>query len=248
MNENSVFLEQYYLHKRLKEEERKREEEYLKNNLHLGRKFFYTVVATFFLIGSWTIMQNMIEAVNLKLAMSQSAKAKTKTRETKTDKVSPVAVAKVKPNPTKPVSIVIPSLGKEFELQHPRQRDSDTLNKYLLKGPVYYPDSRQLEEDGNILILGHSSYLPFISEAYKTFNGVENLKPDDEIILQSPTREYIYKVKKVRTVVANDEEIKLKSNKQGLTLSTCNSFGRRDERFVVEAELQNSYLLTKTDK
>ena len=59
----------------------------------------------------------------------------------------------------------------------------------------------------------------------------------DIIRVQSSDTEYRYRVNNVYKTKAGDAEVTLDHESAKLTLVTCNSFGSKDERFVVEAEL-----------
>ena len=62
--------------------------------------------------------------------------------------------------PVVPVSISIEKLGKTVTVLNPTSRSIADLDAALLEGVVRHPDSAHLAQDGNVFILGHSSYLP----------------------------------------------------------------------------------------
>ena len=66
------------------------------------------------------------------------------------------------------------------------------------------------------------------------------LKIDDEISLYSEAKEYRYKVESVRLAMAEEEKV-IFSDENKLILSTCNTFGAKEERYVVEAVFVGSY-------
>lgn len=136
-----------------------------------------------------------------------------------------------------PIHIEIPKVGVNISVQNPTSKNNDILNEYLLKGAVRYPDSGLIGK-GNMLIFGHSAeaYKNVVNPAYKAFDGVENLKVGDEIYVKSETGNYIYKVTNVKLVNASEEQIIFSNDKNTLTLATCNTFGKTEERHVVEAE------------
>ena len=72
--------------------------------------------------------------------------------------------------------------------------------------------------------------------AYKTFNGFKDVKEGDEIRVKGTSQTYLYRV--VSVTLADDNEIwvDLSSDKKLLTLSTCNTFGQKQERYVIRAE------------
>lgn len=142
-----------------------------------------------------------------------------------------------------PERIVIRSIGVDLPVLNPESTDIDVLDAELQKGTVRYPDSARLGEQGNVFIFGHSSGIPVVrNQMYKAFNRLSELKEGDTINVQGGDREYIYRVQTVRLTEADEAMIDLsREGGSRLTLSTCNSFGEKSERWVVEAELVGSY-------
>jgi LPXTG-site transpeptidase (sortase) family protein len=137
-----------------------------------------------------------------------------------------------------PLKIIIDRLDKKIAVHNPESRDVAILDAALLKGVVRHPDSADLVSEGNIFILGHSSYLPnVLNKNFQAFNGIQDLVWGDTIKLQSADAEYVYRVQKVYKAKAADVVVPFTPGKAMLTLATCNSFGSKDDRFVVEAAL-----------
>lgn len=156
------------------------------------------------------------------------------TAEQGTEAIKPVTVTAIEP-----VNIIFDSLGKkEMKVLNPKTRDIASLDHALLSGVVRHPDSADFENAGNIFILGHSSYLPNVmNKNFQAFNGIQKLVWGDTIRLQSEDMEYIYRVQKVYQAKTSDVTVPETPGKAMLTLATCNSFGTKDDRFVVEAVL-----------
>ncbi|MBL7045439.1 MAG: sortase [Parcubacteria group bacterium] len=143
-----------------------------------------------------------------------------------------------------PIRIVIPSVGIDANIVNPESRDLTLLDRALKDGVVHYPGSGTLEEEANVFLFGHSSFLPIVrNESYKVFNNLERLRIGDIIKVESNEKEYVYKVEVVRLTDAGEAFVDLRKGNKKLTLSTCNSFGSVDERFVVEANFVESHLL-----
>lgn len=141
-----------------------------------------------------------------------------------------------------PVRIEIPSVGVKATVANPSSTDIDVLDAALLKGVVRYPTSAKLGEEGNVIIMGHSSYLPVVhNQAFKAFNEIQNLKVGEEILVHADGRTYVYAVEKVMEADAKSAAIPLSVAGQKLTLATCDSFGDTSGRFVVTANLVESY-------
>lgn len=143
-----------------------------------------------------------------------------------------------------PVNIEIPSIDLSAQVANPTTTNIETLDAYLLKSVVRYPGSGLLGKGGNVVLFGHSSYLPVVhNSAYKLFNNIQKLKKGDKILVSSSTRTYVYAVQVVEKKNAESAAIPLNVSGSKLTLSTCDSFGEKSDRFVVTATLVESHPL-----
>jgi LPXTG-site transpeptidase (sortase) family protein len=145
--------------------------------------------------------------------------------------------------PQEPVRVVAAAVGLDDTVANPASADIATLDRALLSSSVRYPGSALLNEDGNVLLFGHSSYLrTTLNPAYKAFNDIQKLKTGETVTVYSSTHAYEYRVTSVRFVRAEDAVIDLRrEGPRRLTLVTCNSFATKSDRFVVEAEFVKSY-------
>lgn len=143
-----------------------------------------------------------------------------------------------------PQTITINTLGKTIKVLNPAADSISALDAALLSGVVRHPDSAKMGEDGNLFILGHSSYLPVVNNKnFQAFNGIQNLKWGDTITVASKDIEYVYRVEKVYKAKATDLTVPIAGKGKHLTLATCNSFGSKDDRFIVEASLLSEKVL-----
>jgi LPXTG-site transpeptidase (sortase) family protein len=141
-----------------------------------------------------------------------------------------------------PLKIIFDRLDKEVTVLNPKSREIADLDQALLSGAVRHPDSADFSKDGNIFILGHSSYLPNVfNKNFQAFNGIQDLTWGDKILLQSGDMEYVYQVDRVYQAKATEVFVPETPGEAKLTLATCNSFGSKDDRFMVEATLIGSY-------
>lgn len=138
-----------------------------------------------------------------------------------------------------PVSLTIPARDIAVTIENPSSTDIAVLDKALLTGAVRYPTSAGLGEDGNLVIFGHSSYLPVVhNSAFKAFNGLEKVERGDEIFVSSKDATYRYVILSVvKESAQSDTAIPLAVEGRLLTLATCDSFGKQTDRFVVTAIL-----------
>ncbi len=135
-----------------------------------------------------------------------------------------------------PTRIVIEKIGVDSTIANPSTTNVTTLDEYLKQGAVRYPGSGLLGV-GNMFIFGHSTGIAIVhNQAYKTFNGLKDLKAGDIIKVYGASRIYNYKVSSVVLVDQSKALVELDGNKNMLTLSTCNTFGAKTERYIVEAD------------
>jgi len=157
------------------------------------------------------------------------------------------AVSDPKPAPAapivteEPVRLSIPALDRSVNVVPAASNAVTDLDQALLSGVVRHPDSALLGETGNVVILGHSSYLPnVLNRNFQALNGTQNLEWGDSIIVESETTRYTYIVRKVYKVKASEYVISTTGEGKRLTLVTCNSFATADDRFIIESELLTS--------
>jgi LPXTG-site transpeptidase (sortase) family protein len=158
--------------------------------------------------------------------------------------VTPAGTASAIASPELPTKIEIPAISLSATISNPITTDLTVLDEELLKGAVRYSTSAELNQNGNVVLFGHSSYLPIVgNQAYKTFNGIQKLKPGATITVYSSAQAYTYAVKSVTKESANDAVIPLSVSGRILTLSTCDSFTVKTDRFVVVADFVESHPL-----
>ena len=146
--------------------------------------------------------------------------------------------------PESPLRIVAKDIAMDVPVENPASTDVDVLDEALKHGAVRYPTSALLGVDGTVLVFGHSSYLPIVyNQYYKTFDGIQNLKPGQMVSVYSGTTEYRYSVTGVRIADATQDVVDLSGVGKHLTLVTCDSFADKTNRFVVTADFVGAYSL-----
>lgn len=136
-----------------------------------------------------------------------------------------------------PSEIRIDRLDKAVKILNPASRAIADLDAALLNGVVRHPDSATLNQNGNVFILGHSSYLPNVfNKNFQAFNGIQNLEWGDTIELVSDDHIFVYRVENVYKAQAQDVTVPIAGDEKILTIATCNSFGSIDDRYIVEAK------------
>lgn len=146
-----------------------------------------------------------------------------------------VAISNNDPYPT---IITIPKLDRTVKVLNPSNDDVATLDNALLSGAVRHPGSADMQGPGNMLIMGHSSYLNNVfNKNFQAFNGIQDLTWGDTIIIESNDSEYTYQIDRVYKAPASAVEVPTGGDNYKLTLVTCNTFGAKEDRFIVEATL-----------
>ncbi len=148
-------------------------------------------------------------------------------------------------SPEKPVRVVAKEVGLDVAVNNPTSTNVDVLDESLLSGSARYPTSALLGQAGTVLLFGHSSYLPIVhNQAYKAFDGIQNLKSGDIVSVYSGTTEYRYSVVSVKLADATEDVVELSQTGKHLTLVTCDSFTKKTDRFIVTADFVGAYSLT----
>lgn len=144
-----------------------------------------------------------------------------------------------------PRRVVVKRAGIDTVIGNPDSTDIPVLDNALLSGAVRYPTSGLLGETATVYLFAHQSGLPVVkNQAFKAFNGIQNLEAGDEIEVYSATAVYTYRVSSVELVDATAALIPLDTGVKKLALSTCNSFGKNTERFVVTSDFVSRVPLT----
>lgn len=138
---------------------------------------------------------------------------------------------------TVPTRVEIPLIGVDAAIYEPASVSVAALDALLARGAVYYPGSGVLE-GGNLFVFGHSTNWPVVrNQAYKTFNGLDKLAAGDSVYLSSGGgKRHEYRVTSVGIAPDGEVLVKFDQGSHRLTLSTCNTFGLKEERVVVEAD------------
>lgn len=167
------------------------------------------------------------------------SEATTTVEEQNTEAPAPVApVATIDPADTLPLSLTIDALDRTVKVLNPASNSVEALDAALLNGVIRHPDSATFAEEGNMFIMGHSSYLPTVhNRNFQAFNGIQNLKFGDTITIESKNLVYTYQVEKTYKAKASGYTVPIAGKGKKLTLVTCNSFGSTEDRYVVEATL-----------
>ncbi len=203
-----------------------------------ARKWSFLGVFVFAFFGSIIMLGNLDLLPDATSASAEAATAPTVSLGAR--KTVPTTAAEL------PMKIEIPAISLAATIANPTTTNIEVLDQGLLRGAVRYPTSAKLNETGNVVLFGHSSYLPIVgNQAYKTFDGIQKLVAGDVVTVFSSGTAYTYRVRSVaKESAAGDAGIPLAVTGRVLTLATCNSFGVKTDRFVVTADFVESHLIS----
>lgn len=200
--------------------------------LLFGGVFFFTFFALFFmgLVPSELTSTNENILDSLRLKIMEMAAGLDQTNQSQFAMSSTT-----KEFGEEPTHLSIPNTTVDVLVQNPKTTDPALLDEYLARGAVRYPESAFLGA-GNVFLFAHSTRLAVVrNPAYKSFNGIKGLNKGDAIYVDSKDHRYIYIVMKVSVVSASEGFVDFSNKENLLTLSTCNTFGKKEERYVVTA-------------
>ena len=136
-----------------------------------------------------------------------------------------------------PLTLTAPEVGINTQVYNPDSTSTDVLDSWLTKGAVRYPGSGLPGGTGNVYIFGHSTGFKVVhNQAYKTFVGLDKLQPGDPVYVDSADYQYTYKVQWVKMETADEALVVFNTNENLLTLSTCDTFASKEDRYVMQAQ------------
>lgn len=191
------------------------------------RNLFLGIMALVFL-GSFTVF-NIISDLSDDISISDIKKD---------NQITPIGNDVISTR-TEPIKVVIDSVGINVLVSRPQSKDVSVLDNALLKGAVYYPGSGVIES-GNMFIFAHSTGLSVVrNQAFKAFSNLKNVKSGDKIlIIGDDGVTYRYIADSISLVDENEALVQFDTSTRMLTLSTCNTFGKKQERHVVKAHFE----------
>lgn len=141
----------------------------------------------------------------------------------------------VGPNP----EVIIPKINVEIPVVYDTAATNDTvIQKDLEQGVVHYAGTASPGQNGNLVIVGHSSNNIFNPGKYKfAFVLLHQLQPGDTFYLLKDGKRYTYQIYKRQVVAPNDVSVLGTMDKPATaTLITCDPPGTSNNRLVVTGE------------
>lgn len=132
--------------------------------------------------------------------------------------------------------LYLPHLGIEAPVQW--EIPQDKANDILPLGLVHVADSATPDENGDVIISGHSSYFWWVKGDYKTvFAPLTEVQIGDTVILRKG-KVYIYEVEGIKEIRGDEPlDFAIKGQDKGkLYLATCVPIGTDLRRLIVTAK------------
>lgn len=135
-----------------------------------------------------------------------------------------------------PENLVIPSLGIEAPIVISQNSNEIALQKDLENGVIYLPGSSRLGEKGTMVIMGHSSAYPWYKGQYGSIFALLNrLNINDEIVISSKDKQYIYRVIEKQIKAPKDLIFETQKDEAILYLVSCWPINTAWKRIVIKA-------------
>jgi LPXTG-site transpeptidase (sortase) family protein len=149
--------------------------------------------------------------------------------------VDPTASNNVGPEPL----VIIPKINVEIPVVYDvNSIEPSAMSEGLMRGVLHYPLSPVPGQNGNVVVVGHSSNNIFNKGQYKfAFVLLSRLEEGDTFMLNYNTKRYIYRVYTKKIVSPNDVSVLGSADRPATaTLITCDPPGTAMNRLVVIGE------------
>lgn len=134
-----------------------------------------------------------------------------------------------------PEKLAIPSLGIEAPIVMAQSDNEVALQKDLESGVILLPGSSNLNQKGTMVIMGHSSAYPWYKGQYGSIFALLNqLNINDEIIVFSKDKQYIYKVLGKEIKAPKDLVFQTQEDEPILYLVSCWPVNTAWKRIVIK--------------
>lgn len=134
--------------------------------------------------------------------------------------------------------IIIPKINVEIPVVYGQTSiNEDDVQRSLENGVVHYANTAQPGQNGNAVLLGHSSSNLFNNGKYKfAFVLLRRLEVGDTFTLNKEGKQYVYRVSEKKIVSPNDVSVLADTGRPTVTLITCDPPGTSMNRLIVVGE------------
>lgn len=138
--------------------------------------------------------------------------------------------------------VIIPKINAEVPVVYDvNSTDDEAIQQGLTEGVVHYPSSPSPGQDGNVVVVGHSSGNIFNFGNYKfAFSLLREMDNGDTFFLQKDGKRYTYQIYRKEVVKPTDVSVLGPADKPATaTLITCDPPGLSTNRLVLTAQQIN---------
>jgi sortase A len=149
-----------------------------------------------------------------------------------------IPVADTKIDPSIAPTIRIPAIGVEAPIIDEPTYTEWKVQLALRRGVVHYGQTVSPGQNGNMVVLGHSSGQLWAPGDYKfIFTLLDKLKAGDRVSIDYQGTRYTYEVTGSDIVSPDDLTVLTQTDKPMLSLITCTPVGTSKNRLIVHAKL-----------
>lgn len=148
--------------------------------------------------------------------------------------VSPPDTRIIIPRIAKNVPVV--TISSEALVNRDWNKLEQQIQEALQDGVVHYPSTAFPDENGNMVITGHSSYFAWDPGRFKdVFALLHDVQVGDKIYVYHDQNRYDYEVYETKVVLPTQVDVLTQAGDDRLTLITCTPVGTNLKRLVVLA-------------
>jgi LPXTG-site transpeptidase (sortase) family protein len=133
--------------------------------------------------------------------------------------------------------LYIPKIDIRAPIVYMDSIEEQAIMEKLKNGVGHFPGTAYPGENGNVFILGHSSYYWWEEGNFKeVFALLDRLEIGDKIYIGYKGKKYVYQVTETKIVPPTDVSVLAQTASPQLTLMTCNPVGTAINRLIIIAK------------
>jgi len=135
------------------------------------------------------------------------------------------------------INVPVVTVGSDALINKDWEKLEQQIQEALRDGVVHYPSSAFPDENGNVVITGHSSYFPWDPGRFKdVFALLHQVQVGDNVYMYYHQKKYSFEVYETKVVLPNQVDVLTQSGENRLTLITCTPVGTNLKRLIVLAK------------
>ncbi|MCD6109807.1 class D sortase [bacterium] len=135
------------------------------------------------------------------------------------------------------INVPVVTVSPEALIDRDWNKLEQQIQEALRDGVVHYPSTAFPDEEGNVVITGHSSYFPWDPGRFKdVFALLHQVQVGDKVYMYYNQKKYAFEVYETKVVLPNQVDVLTQNGENRLTLITCTPVGTNLKRLVVIAK------------